>query len=116
VKALFDANLSHALVKALDVQFPNSAHVRHVGLRTATDDEIWDYAKVNGFTIVSKDTDFRERSFVKGAPPKVIWLDVGNAGTSDIIAVAQRERRRILDFEDRPDAALLILSLGASAV
>jgi predicted nuclease of predicted toxin-antitoxin system len=45
VKALFDANLSHALVKALDVQFPNSAHVRHVGLRTATDDEIWDYAK-----------------------------------------------------------------------
>jgi predicted nuclease of predicted toxin-antitoxin system len=53
---------------------------------------------------------------VKGAPPKVIWLDVGNAGTSDIIAVAQRERRRILDFEDRPDAALLILSLGASAV
>lgn len=40
MKALFDANLSPALVKALDLQFPNSAHVRDVGLRTATDDEI----------------------------------------------------------------------------
>ena len=116
MKALFDANLSPALVKALGLQFPHSDHVRDVGLRTATDDEIWNYAKVNEFSIVSKDTDFRERSFVKGAPPKVIWLDVGNAGTGDIIALVQRERLRILEFEEQPDAALLILSLGASAV
>jgi predicted nuclease of predicted toxin-antitoxin system len=116
VKALFDANLSPALVKALDPQFPNSTHVRDVGLRTSTDDEIWDYAKVNAFTIVSKDTDFRERSFVRGAPPKVIWLDVGNAGTGDIIGLVQHERPRILEFERQPEAALLILSLGASAV
>jgi predicted nuclease of predicted toxin-antitoxin system len=116
VKALFDANVSPALVRALNLQFPNSAHVRDVDLRTATDDEIWNYSKVNEFTIISKDTDFRERSFVRGAPPKVIWLDVGNAGTSDIIALIQRERRRIFEFEGQPDAALLILSLGASAV
>lgn len=116
MKALFDANLSPALVKALDLQFPNSAHVRNVGLRTAADDEIWNYAKVNGFTIVSKDTDFRERSFVEGAPPKVIWLDVGNAGTDEIVSLVQRERRRILEFEGQLDASLLILSLGASAV
>jgi predicted nuclease of predicted toxin-antitoxin system len=116
VKALFDANVSPALVRALNLQFPNSAHVRDVGLRTATDDEIWNYSKANDFTIISKDTDFRERSFVRGAPPKVIWLDVGNAGTGDIIALVQRERDRILEFEGQPDAALLILSLGASAV
>jgi hypothetical protein len=46
----------------------------------------------------------------------VVWLDVGNAGTGDIIALVQRERHRILEFEGQPDAALLILSLGASAV
>ena len=116
MKALFDANLSPALVKALNLPFPKSAHVRDVGLRTANDDEIWNYAKVNGCTIVSKDTDFRERSFVEGAPPKVIWLDVGNAGTDEIVALVQRERRRILEFEAQPDASLLILSLGVSAV
>lgn len=116
MKALFDANLSPALVKALDLQFPNSAHVRDVGLRTATDDEIWNYSKVNEFTIVSKDTDFRERSFVEGGPPKVIWLDVGNAGTDEIMGLVERERLRIDAFEGQPDAALLILSLGANAV
>ena len=62
--------------------------------RTATDDEIWNYSKVNDFTIISKDTDFRERSFVRGAPPKVIWLDVGNVGTGvDPIPWTVSERR-----------------------
>ena len=116
MKALFDANLSPALVKTLGPQFPNSAHVRDVGLRGATDDDIWNYAKAHEFTIVSKDTDFRERSFVEGGLPKVIWLDVGNADTHEIITLVQRERRRIVEFEGQPDASLLILSLGASAV
>jgi predicted nuclease of predicted toxin-antitoxin system len=31
---------------------------------------IWEHAKSHGFAIVSKDTDFRERSFVEGFPPK----------------------------------------------
>ena len=81
MKLLFDANLSPALIGRLRVEYPDSVHVRDVGLRNRSDAEIWEYAKGNGFVIASKDTDFRERSFVEGSPPKVIWLDVGNAGT-----------------------------------
>ena len=73
MKLLFDANLSPALAKRLNAEYPHSTHVRDVGLRTAPDAEIWNHAKANGFAIVSKDTDFRERSFVEGFPPKVIW-------------------------------------------
>ena len=116
MKLLFDANLSPALVSALGTEYPNSAHVCDVGLRTASDVEIWNYAKANGLAIVSKDTDFRERSFVEGFPPKVIWLDVGNAGTEQIVALLRRERPRTDQFERLPDASLLILSLGTSAV
>ena len=116
MKVLFDANLSPALVKALNSLFSNSAHVRDVGMQQATDGEIWNYAKANSFAIASKDTDFRERSFVEGAPPKVIWLDVGNAGTDDIMALVQREHPRIVAFEKQLDASLLILSLGANAI
>jgi predicted nuclease of predicted toxin-antitoxin system len=116
VTLLFDANLSPALVKGLADEFPQSTHVREVGLATASDTEIWNFAKANGFAIVSKDTDFRERSFVDGFPPKVIWLDVGNAGTDLIASVLQRERKRVNEFEGRPDASLLILSLGTAAV
>lgn len=47
--------------------------------------QIWQYALEHGLTIVSKDNDFRQLSFLYGPPPKVIWLSVGNAGT-DIIS------------------------------
>ena len=66
--------------------------------------------------IASKDTDFRERSFVEGFPPKVIWLDVGNAGTAQIVALLQTEHQRVETFAQATDASLLILSIGASAV
>ena len=78
--------------------------------------KIWEYAKAHAFMIVSKDTDFRERSFVEGFPPKVIWLDVGNAGTGQIEALLRGERQRIEHFESSSDASFLILSSGAPAI
>jgi predicted nuclease of predicted toxin-antitoxin system len=116
VRLLFDANLSPALATRLRAEFPASTHVRDAGLRAGTDQEIWDYAKANGLVIVSKDTDFRERSFVEGFPPKVVWLDVGNAGTEPIAVLLQTERQRVERFGESPDTSLLILSLGARAV
>ena len=67
--------------------FPGGAHVRDTGLRAAEDGQIWDHARTQGFMIVSKDTDFRERSYVEGFPPKIIWLDVGNARTVACVSV-----------------------------
>ena len=116
MKILFDANLSPALVGRLAAEYPGSSHVRDVSLRSAPDAQIWDYAKTHGFVIASKDTDFRERSFVEGFPPKIIWLDVGNAGTAPIEALLRGEQQRVETFAVATDASLLILSLGASAV
>jgi predicted nuclease of predicted toxin-antitoxin system len=116
VKLLFDANLSPVLVGRLRAEYPHSLHVRDVGLRNGSDAEIWEYARGNGFVITSKDTDFRERSFVEGSPPKVIWLDVGNAGTREIELLLRRERQRIEQFVQAPDVSLLILSIGPNAV
>jgi predicted nuclease of predicted toxin-antitoxin system len=81
---LFDEDLSHRLVEILSEEYPGCIYVRDVGLRGTEDFQIWHYCKENRPMIVSKDTDFRERSFLEGSPPKVIWLDVGNAGTTDI--------------------------------
>ena len=116
MKLLFDENLSHALVGILAHDFRESAHVRDVGLRAAEDRELWDHARANGFAIVSKDTDFRERSYVEGFPPKIIWLDVGNAGTTAIAELLRRERQRIEHFKKQEETSLLILSLGAIAI
>lgn len=78
MKLLFDQNLSPRLVRLLADIYPNSIHVREVGMRESADSEIWEYAKVNELVIVSKDSDFQQRSLLLGAPPKFIWLRVGN--------------------------------------
>ena len=78
MKLLFDQNLSPRLTRTLADIYVASIHVREIGLRDAEDSAIWDYAKLNGFAIVSKDSDFQQRSLLYGSPPKFIWLRVGN--------------------------------------
>ena len=95
MKLLFDENLSPRLVVSLAAAYSASVHVRNVGLRGAEDHRIWDYARAEQFAVVSKDSDFRDRSYVQGFPPKIIWLDVGNAGTAAITELLQRERERV---------------------
>jgi predicted nuclease of predicted toxin-antitoxin system len=116
VKLLFDENLSPRLPELLSNEFPGSTHVRSVGLRGATDLRIWEYAREHGFAIVSKDTDFRDRSVVNGASPKVVWLDVGNAGTVAIKELLRSEMRRCERFAADEDSSFLILSIDTKAL
>ena len=64
MKLLFDENLSPRLVANLTREFPESLHIRDIGLERAMDESIWGYAKDNGFVIVSKDSDFHQLSFL----------------------------------------------------
>ena len=58
MKLLLDENLSPSLVGLVQREFPGTMHVRDVGLLGASDRRIWEYARSNGFVIVSKDDDF----------------------------------------------------------
>jgi predicted nuclease of predicted toxin-antitoxin system len=78
MKLLFDQNLSPRLPGLLADIYADSVHVREVGLRDADDNVIWEYTKSHEFVIVSKDSDFQQRSLLYGSPPKFIWLRVGN--------------------------------------
>ena len=64
MKLLFDENVSPRLVVGLTDLFPGSVHVRDAGLSRASDAAIWDYARDRGLTIVSKDSDFHQASFL----------------------------------------------------
>lgn len=87
MKLLFDENLSPRLVAELSTEFPGSTHVHDVGLGSATDSAVWDFARDNGFIIVSKDSDFADLSVLYGAPPKVVWIRRGNCTTAAIAAL-----------------------------
>jgi predicted nuclease of predicted toxin-antitoxin system len=109
MKFLFDEQLSPALVRLLADVYPSATHVHHIGLGAASDTVIWNYAAEHGFTVVSKDSDFQERSFALGAPPKVIGLRIGNAATRDIAALLRANYISIRYFHDQPESALLVL-------
>ena len=110
MKFLFDENVSPRLVAGLSDVFPGSVHVRDVGLARATDAAIWGDARDHDLAIVSKDSDFHQVSFVRGPPPKVIWIRRGNCTTADMEALLRSNRTGILAFGAEADAAFLALS------
>ena len=93
----------------LAVEYPDSRHVVELGLDTATDRAIWDYAGEHGLVLVSKDSDFRQLAFLLGPPPKTIWVRAGNASTRDILSVLREYGDVIADFFDTDEEALLVL-------
>jgi predicted nuclease of predicted toxin-antitoxin system len=87
VKLLFDHHLSPRLVKSLADIYPDSNHVYQLGLDQVDDKDIWEYARQEGFLIVTKDADFSDLCMLFGFPPKIIWIRRGNCKTSAIEAM-----------------------------
>jgi predicted nuclease of predicted toxin-antitoxin system len=110
VKLLLDENLSPRLVEALAAIYPDLAHVRDFGLKSAPDPEVWAYAASYGYTIVTKDSDFHHRSFLHGHPPKVIWIRLGNCSTRDIAELLIARREEVETFLRSTEHSFLVLT------
>ena len=82
-------------------------------MRGVADAAVWNYARENGYAIVSKDNDFRQRAFLHGPPPKVVWLSVGNADTSQIATLIRTGSERLRAFDLDANESLLILKVPA---
>ena len=109
VKLLLDENLSYRLSAEIESAFPYSQHVDAVGLHAQSDETIWEFARDNGYAIVAKDSDFCQLALLHGAPPKVIWLAVGNADTEAILRFFDIHRSQIEAFIRAPEESLLVL-------
>ncbi|MEM7759923.1 MAG: DUF5615 family PIN-like protein [Cyanobacteria bacterium P01_A01_bin.40] len=109
MKLLFDENLSPKLPNRLNELFPNSLHVREVGMKATTDSVVWDYAKANDFMIVSKDADMHDLSLILGNPPKVIWLRLGNCSTRQVENLLRQNFETIKLFYEDKNLSLLAL-------
>lgn len=72
MKLLFDENLLPKLPDRLSNLFPDSLHVKNVGIEGTIDLIFWDYAKDNDLMIVSKDSDIHDLSLIFSNQPKVI--------------------------------------------
>ena len=95
MKLLLDENLSRRIVPFLQTDFPGSAHVALLGMERVDDLEIWQYAKDNDFAIVSRDSDFQERSLIAGHPPQVVWLKIPNHSKTAVLNILIEHRAEI---------------------
>jgi predicted nuclease of predicted toxin-antitoxin system len=107
---LIDENLGARLAVELADLYPGCAHVGDRGLTGGSDRAIWQYAQGHGFIIVTKDEDFQRFSVLYGAPPKVIWIRLGNCSTADIVRLVRERRDEIDRFIADEEAAFLALA------
>jgi predicted nuclease of predicted toxin-antitoxin system len=94
VTLLLDANLSFRLLKTLAGPSPGSVHVRAIGLARASDQEIWQYAKLG---------------IVNGWPPRIVWIQSHDTSTAAILALFERRAAAIAAFIHAGSDACLIV-------
>ncbi len=82
MKLLFDQNISHKLIKKIHDLYPDSSHVGLHKLSKSDDNLVRQFAIDNNFLIVTQDSDFYDIAIIKGIPPKIIWIRLGNCSTN----------------------------------
>ena len=95
MKLLLDQNLSYRIIKDLAYEFPGSTQVSLLHMGEALDQEIWDFARMNDFAIVTLDADFHELSLMLSGPPLVVWLKCGNKPKKVVLDKLLRNKNAI---------------------
>jgi predicted nuclease of predicted toxin-antitoxin system len=103
MRLLLDQNISFRLLSLIQDAFPESAQVKRLGLEGSTDLEIWEFAKKNGFAILTFDSDFFDISQFRGHPPKIIWLRTRNNTTSNLARILKKKEQIIKDFLEKEE-------------
>ena len=109
MRLLFDEQLSEELVKTLDDLFPDCLHVRLLGAGGAPDPIVLQLAREHKCVLVTKDEDFHRLSVLQGAPPKVVWLRIGNCATEDVARLVRDRAEDMRRFEAQNEETFLEL-------
>lgn len=100
MRYLFDQNISHRILSLLPGNYTESSSVKRERLINASDREIWEFAKINKYIIVTQDSDFNDLNSLYGFPPKIIWIRTGNLRTQAIVDILINYSHEIKIFLD----------------
>ena len=85
-----DAQLAPALAPWITQQMGIQAvALRDIGLRDATDNEIFTAAHQHNAVVMTKDSDFVQLLDVRGPPPQIIWITCGNTSNAYLRQILQ---------------------------
>jgi predicted nuclease of predicted toxin-antitoxin system len=83
--------------------------VSALGLAGAPDAALWERAAKDGFVLVSKDEDFHRLSVLRGAPPKFVWVRLGNCSVADLMRLFRVRHPDLERFATHEEATFLAL-------
>ena len=86
MRFLVDAQLPPALARHLVALGHEASHVADIGLLSARDRDIWDYAGENDAVLITKDEDFVTLRALNRRGPPVVSVRIGNATRRNLIA------------------------------
>jgi predicted nuclease of predicted toxin-antitoxin system len=109
MRLLFDEQLSEELCSLLSSVYPGALHIRQLGAGGASDAVVWQIAQDRGCILVTKDEDFHRLSVLRGAPPKIVWLRVGNCPTQTVAELLGRHIAAINYFAEQTETTVLEL-------
>ena len=110
MKLLLDQNVSRKLVWDMEIRFPGTSHVALLGLDHSDDSDIWYYARHHAYTLVTKNTDMVDLCVLRGAPPFVVWLRIGNCTTTRAEFVLRNVAPRVHAFLASGEESCLVLA------
>lgn len=95
---IIDAQLSPHLAPWIENTFAIKAYsVTHLGLRDASDQQIFDFAKINHAMVMTKDEDFVQLHHLLGSPPKIIWITCGNTSNSRMREILKQKLKDAME-------------------
>ena len=86
MRFLVDAQLPPALARWLNDMGHDAEHVSDIGMQSAPDRVIWNYALSKGAAIVTKDEYFAQRRALVDHGPAIAWIRLPNARRQDLVA------------------------------
>jgi predicted nuclease of predicted toxin-antitoxin system len=88
MKALCDVHISYKLVRFLKEKGIETMHVNEMPDKWFTKDaDISRYADTEGYTVITKDVDFKNSHFIRNTPLRLIRIALGNISNKDLIAI-----------------------------
>lgn len=90
-RLLIDENLPFSLGVALGEDHEHALQIA----AQASDTLLWQHARKHDWIVLTRDTDFFDRLLVHGAPPKVIWVRLGNVRKDVLLQMVKEHWPRI---------------------
>ncbi len=109
MRICLDAHLSPQIAQWISKQFGIEAvPVRDIGLRDASDEEIFFQTRKAQTIVMTKDSDFIRLIDQYGIPPQVIWLTCGNTSNENLKRILTTTLKEALSLLPQGDAIVEI--------